>query len=198
MEQPLAIRIFHWLFFGTALIVIFTSFLKVFRIGSVFGWPETTVSFYHQTSGFAFFYLIVFRVYYSLITGSWRQEIPTINEFKTAPAFLKYFSFLTETKPPVFPKYNIGQKLVFLSWAVLVILQTITGVILMFPIQTKPVVSFLFGSLQMVRLVHFLLFAYFFITVLIHIYLVFTEDPAKLQAMFTGYLKKKGEAPEKS
>ncbi|WP_028308291.1 cytochrome b/b6 domain-containing protein [Desulfitibacter alkalitolerans] len=191
MEQPLAIRIFHWSFVGATLIVLLTSFLKVFREYNFLNWPDTTTSFYHQTSGLLLFFLIIFRIYYSLISGMWTYDIPIKKEFASFLELSRYYAFLTEQKPPVFPKYNIAQKLTFLSWFFVVLIQTITGLILAFPEESKTIVSLVFGNLQMVRVIHFLTFAYFVITIIPHVYLVLVEDPAKLQAMFTGYLQRK-------
>ncbi|MBS3968753.1 MAG: cytochrome b/b6 domain-containing protein [Clostridia bacterium] len=192
MEQPLAIRIFHWSFASAALIVFLTSFLKVYREYNFLNWPDTTTSFYHQTSGLVLFFLVIVRIYYSIISGMWKYDLPKKKEFASFLDLSRYYVFLTEKKPPIFPKYNIVQKLTFLSWIFVVLIQAITGLILAFPQESKTIVSFVFGNLQMVRVIHFLAFVYFAITIIPHVYLVFVEDPAKLQAMFTGYLKKKG------
>jgi len=190
MFQPLSIRIFHWSFAAMALAIFLTSFLKVFREYNFFPWPEITISFYHQIFGLVLFFLVIFRVYYSIISGMWKYDLPTKKEFGTFLELSKYYAFLTEKRPPIFTKYNIIQKLTFISWFFVILIQTITGLMLAFPEASLAIVFLAFGTLQMVKVVHFLTFVYFVITLLPHLYLVLVEDPAKLQAMFTGYLKK--------
>jgi len=51
------------------------------------------------------------------------------------------------------------------------------------------------GGLNTLRSIHFLVAAFFAGTIPFHLYLVFSEDPAKLQAIFTGYVQKEPKPP---
>jgi Ni/Fe-hydrogenase 1 B-type cytochrome subunit len=96
--------------------------------------------------------------------------------------------FLSEPHPN-FGKYNPGQRLLFCSWAVVLVIGGIAGLAAYFPQQAIPI-NKLYGGLPGIKWVKYLTAVFFAATIPIHLYLVFSEDPAKLQAIFTGYVRK--------
>lgn len=181
------IRICHWLF-AFSVILLITS-------GLYSHYPVKFGNFYDmKTNVFiqiavAFFATGVFTVwvYYNLMTEAYKDlwfKPRDIIDFK---GLLKYYLFI-EKNPPYYGKYNAGQRIIFSSWVLVFIFMALTGIIL-YMVNFGYILPFAV-MLQKLRFYHFLGALWFVGTVPLHIYLVITEDPAKLQAIFTGWIKK--------
>ncbi len=183
-------RVFHWLFaFGVILLI--TSGFYIYR-------PITLENIYdmgnnlliHSTVAFFTSGVFFTWVYHHIITQSYRDVLFRLKDITDFKGLLKYYLFI-ETKAPVHGKYNAGQKFIYTSWFFAFIFMFITGIILYMAnfgnILPFPVL------LQKVRLLHFIGALWFLGTVPVHIYLAFTEDPAKLQAIFTGWVRKRSD-----
>lgn len=127
-------------------------------------------------------------MYKKIVTQSYKDVLFRKRDIFDLKGLLKYYLFM-ENKPPVHGKYNAGQKLVYTSWFFVFIIMSITGLILysvnfgyILPLQV---------NVQKIRFYHFIAACYFMGTIPLHIYLSVTEDPAKLQAIFTGWVKDK-------
>ncbi len=180
-------RTFHWLFSLTVMLLIVSGFYvhRPVSLGPTYSMGlniliQTAVGFF--ASGVFFGW-----VYYHLATQSYRDIWFKFRDIGDFQGLLKYYFFI-EKKPPQHGKYNSGQRLIYTSWFFAFIFMFLTGLILYSAnfgnVQPFPVIF------QKVLFYHFLGALWFLGTVPLHIYLVFTEDPARLQAMFSGWVKK--------
>lgn len=189
LHQPLAVRIFHWLFVAAIALKIITGLFISFGFTiQPLMLDFRTVRLIHITTGMAAVYLLVFRVYYAFFTRDYKNFSFSTKDVTSFIELIKYYLFIRK-KPPLFNnKYNTGQKLVYLSWLLLVIYLTITGFILLYKEPLSPLARVL-GGYQFIRLSKLIGTVYFAASVMVHIYLVLTEDPARLQSMFFGWLR---------
>lgn len=197
--QPLFIRLFHWSFAAAILILVFTGLQITNPVDVTFikKMDMRTIRGLHKGAGFASMPILGARIIYGFFTGNYKLYKINREKLKTLKHLVKYYVFIEETRPPVLPKYNIGQILTQWFWLVGYILLTIGGIILLDPERYFMILRRI-GGLQTIRLVKYLLTIPYLITILVHIYLAFLEDPAKLQAMITGALKKKEAGEEEN
>lgn len=184
--HPLPVRILHWSQFFIIITLIFC--------GLYLHYPrflDTSFTAVKTTKGIFNFLLIantMIYVYYSVITQHYRELIFGIRDIKFIPSFLRYVFFLSKN-PGYYGKYNPGQKAMYSFWFLLILLQIFTGLILFFP-DTFGYLVMLGGGLNKIRQIHYFITWIFIATIPIHIYLSITEDPAKLQSIFTGYARR--------
>lgn len=180
-------RVFHWLFsIGVTLLLISGLYIHhPVDWGPFYDMGfnvliQTTVGFFVSGVFFAW-------VYHHLVTQAYKDVWFRTRDIADLKGLMKYYFFIEE-KTPVHGKYNAGQKLIYSSWVFAFVFMFLSGMVLYAAnfgnILPLPI------FLQTIRFYHYLVALYFLGTVLIHIYLVFTEDPAKLQAMFTGWVKR--------
>ena len=102
---------------------------------------------------------------------------------------IKYYLFLTDEEPH-FKKYNPLQKIAYGGTFVMGFIMALTGFAIYWPKPFVFVCSFC-GGVGYVRTIHFI-FSWLFISFLmIHVYLVCTEDfKDSLIGMITGYVPK--------
>ncbi len=169
-EQPLVIRICHWLN-AVSLIVLIMSGLRIFRAFPSFGpkvpqhnlldvpkaltlggWLGGALQWH-----FTFFWIYVPTglVYlgYQLYTGRYRQVLFTLKDVSRVWPMVRHY-FLFGPKPPAREPYNSLQKLAYTSVVGLGVLSVLSGIAILKPVQA----SFLaaaFGGFQWARLVHF-------------------------------------------
>lgn len=188
--HPLYTRISHWLvvfFLGSTVI---TSFYL-----SNPGWialPFGLIRQLHLVLNGILAALVLMRLYYAIVTGDIRNFSIRRGDGKKLVQLMAYYFFLRKNPPYEGTKYNVGQRLIYTSWFYAWFFQAFTGLMLAAP--ARPEVIFLaklMGGFALVRFYKYIVNVYFAITILIHIYLVLTSDPAKLQAMFTGYVRVK-------
>lgn len=183
-------RIFHWAF-TFCVIILLISGLYIHNpvdLGNKF---DMQLNILLQTSfGFLAAGIFTVWVYHHIMTQAYKDILVKRRDAAELVGLLKYY-FFVEKKPPVHGKYNSGQRIIFTSWIFFFIFIFVTGLILYLinfgNILPVPVL------IQKVRFYHFLGAVWFLVTIPVHIYLALTEDPAKLQAIFTGWVKK----PEK-
>lgn len=191
--QPLAIRIFHWVMVTTVTILVFTGLLFYTNTDFV-RLPFRIVRLLHGTAGIVFIANLLAHIYYYVVTRRYPEIVLNRADISNLKAFLLYYLFMRPDHPN-FGRYNPGQKLVYDSWAIAGLIAAIASYVLMFPSETTMLQSW-FGGLHTIRMVKYAITIWFLFTIPVHIYLVFSEDPAKLQAIFTGYVSK--EAPTDS
>ena len=185
--QPLAIRIFHWVMTACVIVLVITGLLFYAEPGQVNA-PFRMIRLLHGTAGVILTLNVLAHIYYYLVTRRYPEIVLNRSDISNLKAFFQYYLFLRPAHPN-FGRYNPGQKLIFDSWAIVSVLSAIAGFILLFPSETGMLQRWS-GGLQMLRLLKYGITVWFLLTIPVHIYLVFTEDPAKLQAMFTGYVRK--------
>jgi len=187
LYQPLTIRICHWVMALSVVILTLTG-LHMSQPFSWLGVKMSSVRKLHYTFGFISLFNLLFHLSFYAITKTYGDILIRWGNLKDIPSFAKYFLFISEPHPN-FGRYNPGQRLIFCSWGVTLLVGAITGLISYFPHETT-VVDRVLGGPQGIRVIKYFIAAYFAATMPIHLYLVFSEDPAKLQAMFTGYVRK--------
>lgn len=187
-HQPWEIRVFHWLFF----IVIMLKF-----------WSGFYISFPHPFWGFGGMYsarmmhatmtpvlaaLLVFRLYYALLTGDWKSVLFRRRaDGKKLLPWLRYMLFLEHTPPPRQEKYNAGQRLLFTAIFLTMPFFYTTGVVMLnFPFFRW--LNVFYGGQGISRIVHYLVSVFLAALVAVHIYLALTQSAARLKAMVSGHL----------
>lgn len=187
LHQPLAIRINHWVMAISVIILTLTGF----HISQPYAWlmvKMSSVRKIHYVFGFIALANLMAHIAFYIITKTYNDILFRWRNFKDIPSFVKYF-FLFSEPHPNFGKYNPGQRLIFCSWAIALVIGGIAGLSTFFPHQAGLIIK-LFGGPQGIKWVKYLTGVFFSATIPIHLYLVFFEDPAKLQAIFTGYVRK--------
>ena len=190
--NPLPVRIFHWslvVSLSTAIIsgleISFTRPLVALRI----------IRFAHASAGLIALAVVFYRVGYAFISGDYKTFAINAEDIKTIPDLAKYYLFINKNPPPLRTKYNVGQKLIYLSWLLVILFLAFGGILLLNSFFiTKGGVFVLVSRIilpQRLRMVKFSLTIYMVITIMLHIYLAHTSDIAKAQAMFTGWVRKK-------
>jgi len=183
--HPLPVRILHWSqFFIITTLITCGMYLHY----PIFDIPFATVK---NIKGIFNFFLIantLVYIYYSLISKHYRELIFGFRDIKYTPSFFRYIFFFNKN-PGYYGKYNPGQKAVYTFWFLLILLQIFAGLLLFFPDSFGYFIK-LSGGLNKIRQVHYFATWIFIATIPIHIYLSITEDPAKLQSIFTGYARR--------
>ena len=185
--HPLPVRIFHWTMFSCVAVLLATG-LYIHEPPS---WLQLPIGLARKLHGlFAVMALanLFGQIYYYLVTTKFTEVLFLPRDWSNMRSFLRYYLFITDHHPN-FGRYNPGQKALFTAWAVCLLIASVTGIGLFFPNETSGLQRLL-GGLAVMRLVQYAIAMFFLGTIPLHLYLVFTEEPAKLQAMFTGWLKK--------
>jgi len=125
---------------------------------------------------FIFMYFIgwtlVYKFYYSIVTGEIKELMFTWKDAKEFPKLVKHYiwGMFVGHKKPKWGKYNPGQKLIYTAWPILLIIQGITGIGLYF-VDTFAVFNSFLGGLANIRAWHFFISWIFTVTTVAHIYL---------------------------
>ena len=184
---PLPLRIFHWVMVAAVLVLLFTGLY----LGNPPVWLILPFSLMRKLHGLLAVVLmtnLAGQIYYYAFRGKWTEILLLPRDWAHVRSFLRYYLFITE-KHPNFGRYNPGQKLLFTIWGLAVLLASLTGSALLFPDDTLWLQKLL-GGLNTIRIAHYFVAVVFAGSIPLHLYLVFTEDPAHLQAIFTGYIQK--------
>ncbi len=187
LRQTLEIRLFHWLFFFTIIVKIWSGFYISFP-HPLLGFPNLYYArMAHALMTPVLAALLVFRLYYAWLSRDWRELVlwkrSDLSELKL---WLRYFFFLNE-KAPTQDKYSAMQRLLFTTWFLSMLLFYATGLVLL----NLPYFRWLnvfFGGQGISRSLHYLASVYLLATVVFHVYLAVTEHGGKLFAMFSGCL----------
>lgn len=139
----------------------------------------------HYFAGIILVINIVARIYFAF-AGKYRDADQwTIPGIKEIFAVMRYYLFLGP-HPKKTKKYNGLQRLSYLGIAVLMLAQAFTGFAIGWPDGMFAGFVAWTGGLAALRAIH-LLGTYVFIAfTLIHVYMVFVEDPQEFPAMFYG------------
>lgn len=192
--QPLPVRVFHWIMFVCVIILLFTGFYLHSPI-SYIKLPLSLIRKVHSMFGLILIANLAGQIYYYAATKKFTEILFLPGDFANIRSFTRYVLFITEGHPN-FGRYNPGQKMLFTLWGLAVLAASFTSMILLFPERTFWIQRIL-GGLNVVRIVHYFIAIFFASSIPLHLYLVFTEEPAKLQAMFTGYVNKESSSSTK-
>jgi thiosulfate reductase cytochrome b subunit len=196
--HPLPIRIWHWVN-ALAFIILIVTGAQV-RFGNVlhlFSF-ETAVTIHSLTGFILVGNYFIWLVYY-LLTGNIKIYIPPLHhpvEFaKKAIVQAKFYGggIMVGSHNPHHStpdhKFNPMQQVSYLMIMVLLIpLQLITGLLLWDPKLFSPVIN-LVGGIQVIDIIHVLLWIFFSAFIIVHFYLATLGHTtwAHIIAMFTGF-----------
>ncbi len=184
---PLPVRIFHWVMVTAVVVLLLTGLY----LDSPPVWLVLPLHFVRKLHGsFAALLMtnLAGQIYYYIRSRKFSEVLLLPRDWANVRAFLRYYLFITE-RHPNFGRYNPGQKGLFIVWALTVLAMSLTGLALFFPDDSLWLQKML-GGLNNIRIIHYLGAMVFAGSIPLHLYLVFTEEPAHLQAMFTGYIQK--------
>lgn len=188
LSKPIWVRIFHW-GFAVSLIGILLSGLELHKPANFLLLNYGKVLIVHVASGWFALGFMTLRITDALIRRD-NSLLPKIYDLKGLPKLLPYYFFLRSAPPPS-RKYNSGQLLIFSSWFLLFLLASLLGLASYWQGKHLIWVWHMVGGFQILRWIKFTITIYFLATIPIHIYLSLTEDISRLQAMITGYERKR-------
>lgn len=184
--HPLPVRIFHWImFFAVMYLVITGLYLNDPWAGLSYGVVRKT----HTIAGIILMLNLFGQICYYLFTGKYTEILFMPRDFSNLRSFFRYALFITE-RHPNYGRYNPGQKALFTLWGMAILISGFAAMPFFFP-EYGTWLSKPFGGLTGIRIVYFAITMLFVATIPLHVCLALTEDPAKLQAMFSGYVNKK-------
>ncbi|SDE22764.1 cytochrome b/b6 domain-containing protein [Sporomusa acidovorans] len=183
--HPLPVRLFHWIMFAAVMFLVITG---LYLTDPWLTLPYGLIRKAHMLAGIILVLNFGGQVCYYLITGKYTEVLFTRHDLPNLRSFFRYTLFITETHPN-YGRYNPGQKALFTSWGLAVIVSGVTSLPYFLP-EFASWLSLPVGGLVGTRIVFYGITIYFLATIPLHLYLVFTEDPVKLQAMFSGYVNK--------
>ncbi len=193
-EHPLPAVLLHWAHLVSMIVLGFTGFFIHYPFAALpMGWM--------RQSHFIFMYVLVavlvIRVYYvffgagtSNVAGS-RVKMRDTKNFWFQPEnkgrlveVAKYYLFFRKTHPAT-GKYNPLQKVTYGFWAILILMQAVTGFAMYWPAWGWfASLNIWVGGLMMMRTLHWFIMWLFLITVALHSYLSLAEDVAAFPLMF--------------
>lgn len=145
-----------------------------------------TMRYLHFVSMYVLAFTWIARLYYALF-GEERDINRFLPEKKNKGKLVKiirYYLFIDKYHPET-AVYNPLQKMTYVFWFFLLIIQGVTGFALYWPDSTYfGWVNTFLGGLAVTRMVHYLIMWVFIITVGIHLYLTLVENIASLKEMF--------------
>jgi len=196
--HPLPIRIWHWInALGFIIVIVTGAQIRFGNVINLFSF-ETAVDI-HSWTGFILLANYFIWLLYYLLTGNIKIYIPPLHhpiEFaKKAIRQAKFYGYgiLIGDENPHHStpdnKFNPMQQVSYLMIMVALIpIQIITGLLLWDPKLFSTFVN-LVGGIQIVDLVHVLLFIFFSAFIIVHFYLATLGHTtfAHIIAMFSGY-----------
>ena len=184
--QPLPVRIFHWIMFFAVMYLVITG---LYLHDPWSGLPYGAVRKTHTLAGIILILNLFGQVCYYIFTGKYTEILFMLRDFPNLRSFFRYALFITENHPN-YGRYNPGQKALFTTWGLVVVITGFAALPFFSP-EHESWLSRPFGGLTGIRIVYYMITMFFLATIPLHLLLAFTEDPAKLQAIFSGYVDKK-------
>jgi thiosulfate reductase cytochrome b subunit len=185
-------RFWHWSQAGLIIFLAITGF-EVHGSISVFGFEKAI--FFHRFSSWILIVLIVFAIFWHLVTGEWKQYIPTTKKLKEQIVYYSIGIFKGAPHPTVkttLSKMNPLQRLVYLGFKLfLVPLTIITGVLYMFhkTFDANNVLIIQEIPLETIAVLHTLGAILLLAFLIVHVYMTTTghTPSSNIKAMITGY-----------
>lgn len=135
----------------------------------------------HFIAMYLLIYGLIIRVYYSWVSGDYKNFLLKFREILDLPKVVAYYLFLSKTAPE-YERYNPAQKLLYLVWAILIIIQAITGFAIYKPMSAGKFFYFA-GTPVFMRQVHLLITWFFIITAALHVYLALISGWQTIKSM---------------
>ncbi len=187
-DYPAPARLMHTINLLCLLALGATGFFIHKPTFSLLGVTMNTARYIHVIAGFMIALNLFYRFYWSIFGGP--RDITSFlpdkeNSGKLFP-LISYYLFMRKTQPKT-AKYNPMQKATYNFWFFLIIFQAIIGFALLW--KTNPMLASVIdalGGLMMVKAIHYLTMWVFIVTVMIHVYMVVSEDIKSVMLMFFG------------
>ena len=185
-------RFWHWSQASLIIFLAVTGF-EVHGSFTIFGFEHAVI--FHRFASYALMVLILFAIFWHIVTGEWKQYIPTTKKLKEQILYYAIGMFKSEKHPTnknELSKLNPLQRLVYLGFKlVLIPITIISGILYLFhkTFDQNNIVEINDISLESIAFWHtagaFLLMVF----LVIHVYMTTTgETPtSNIQAMITGY-----------
>lgn len=185
-------RFWHWTQASLIIFLAFTGF-EVHGTFHVLGFEHAAR--FHRVASWMLIGLIIFAIFWHLVTGEWRQYIPTTKKLVAQIRFYSIGMFKGEkhpTKKTEVKKMNPLQRLVYLGFKlVLVPVTVISGMLYMFhkTIDRNDMVVISNFSLENIAFWHTLGAILLMVFLIVHVYMTTTGNTptSNIQAMITGY-----------
>jgi thiosulfate reductase cytochrome b subunit len=195
-------RFWHW---TQALLIIFLAFtgFEVHGSYNILGFEHATR--FHRVASWMLIGLIIFAIFWHLVTGEWRQYIPTTKKLVAQIRFYSVGMFKGEKHPvkkSELNKLNPLQRLVYLGFKlVLIPVTVISGILYMFhkSIDRNEIVVISDFSLESIAFWHTLGAFLLMVFLVVHVYMTTTGHTpvSNIQAMLTGYEELEDEDEDK-
>jgi thiosulfate reductase cytochrome b subunit len=206
-KHSLAVRWFHWVNFPVLFIMIWSG-LMIYWANDVYrlGWGDKTLlkffpdSFYkllnipfHLAKGMAFHFVFMWifainglvYVFYTLISGNWRELFPNRKSFREAWQVLLHDLYLSKKKPPQ-KKFNGAQQIAYTLIIIMGFGSLLTGLVIYKPIQFSLLEKIL-GGYEAARIEHFILTIGYVLFFVIHITQVIRAGWNNFRAIVAGW-----------
>jgi thiosulfate reductase cytochrome b subunit len=185
-------RFWHWTQASLIIFLAFTGF-EVHGTFHILGFEHAAR--FHRVASWMLIGLVIFAIFWHLVTGEWKQYIPTTKKLADQIRFYSIGMFRGEkhpTKKTGVKKLNPLQRLVYLGFKlVLVPVTVISGVIYMFhkTIDRNEIIVISEFSLESVAFWHTLGAFLLMVFLVVHVYMTTTghTPTSNIQAMVTGY-----------
>jgi thiosulfate reductase cytochrome b subunit len=185
-------RFWHW---TQALLIIFLALtgFEVHGTLEILGFEHAAR--FHRMASWMFIGLIVFAIFWHLVTGEWRQYIPTSKKLAEQIRFYSIGMFKGEKHPAKKTeviKLNPLQRLVYLGFKLLLVpITVISGILYMFhkTIDRNDMIVISDFSLENIAFWHTLGAFLLMVFLVVHVYMTTTghTPTSNIQAMLTGY-----------
>ncbi len=185
-------RFWHWTQASLIIFLALTGF-EVHGTLSIFGFEHAV--FYHRTASWMLIVLIIFAIFWHVVTGEWKQYVPTTRNLAAQIKYYSYGMFKGEkhpTKKTELSKLNPLQRLVYLGFKLFLIpVPVISGILYMFhkTFDKNNLVVIEDIPLESIAFWHTLGAILLMIFLAVHVYMTTTgEKPvSNIQAMITGF-----------
>lgn len=185
-------RFWHW---TQAILIMFLAFTGFEVHGSIHVLGFEHAARFHRVASWMLIALIIFAIFWHVVTGEWKQYIPTTKKLAEQIRFYSFGMFKGEkhpTKKTEVKKLNPLQRLVYLSFKLILIpLTVISGIIYMFQktIDRNDIVVVSNFSLESIAFWHTLGAFLLMVFLVVHVYMTTTghTPTSNIQAMITGY-----------
>jgi len=185
-------RFWHW---TQAVLIIFLAVTGFEVHGSltIFGFEQAAR--FHRHASWLLIALIIFAIFWHVVTGEWKQYIPTLKNLKAQIRYYSVGMFKGEKHPikkTELSKLNPLQRIVYLGFKLFLVPVTIiSGLLYMFhkTIDKNDVVVIKEISLESIAFWHTLGAFLLMVFLVIHVYMTTTgkTPTSNIRAMITGY-----------
>ena len=185
-------RFWHWTQAALILFLALTGF-EVHGTVQILGFEHAAR--FHRVGSWMLIVLIIFAIFWHMVTGEWRQYIPTTKKLASQVRFYTIGMFKGEkhpTKKTEVTKLNPLQRIVYLGFKLLLVpLTVVSGIIYMFhkTIDRNEIVVVRDISLESIAFWHALGAFLLMVFLVIHVYMTTTghTPTSNIRAMITGY-----------